>query len=102
MISTDERHPGGPVQSAASRRGRTLVPGQGVFETTPTFSQMALPIPEERESSRQAQPEPGFVRRLRAFQGRTQVVVLSFETGEPILRVFAQVRLCLLGEGQEV
>src|SRR5207249_7461881 len=67
------------------------------------FDQVTLEVPESSEGSGQAQEKLALARGLELVHGHSQIVVLRIHALEPLPGASAaQIRLRLLGEGQEM
>src|SRR6266511_2983470 len=88
------------------RRGRTAVRLESALEATPSLRHVLLPAPELRRCSRQPLRRLSLARALEPVESAPEVVDLPLQSVEPIRaapkHLLAQVRLRLLGQGQEV
>src|SRR5712691_10995259 len=101
-VADVERHDGEPVQCLSTSRGRTLIGAQGDFESTLSFRQVALQIPEAPHGTSQAKGHLALARGFESIQGGSKVVVLALQPIHPFPRISKQVRLGLLGKAEEV
>src|SRR5438876_11551224 len=63
---------------------------------------MTAHVPEAVERARELKSELGITERLELVEGRAEIVVLSLEPVEPLLRIAAEFRIRLLGESDVV
>src|SRR5207302_3420411 len=101
-IAPTDGHYGGSVERPGAGGRRCVVGGEQSLESSLSLCEVTAHVPKAIERTRELQREPRVAIRFEPVEGRAEVVVLRLEPVEPLFRIAAEVRICLLGESDIV